>query len=79
MRADVKETSPVTACHLETSLVGAGQAEKPIRAGQVELVPSEVPETMEMNDSGIDLEGQYLYRALQCFMQGMQQKSYQCP
>lgn len=71
MRADLKETSPVTACHMKkTSLV---------RAGQVELVPSEVPETMEMNDSGIDLEGQYLYRALQCFMQGMQQKSYQCP
>ena len=79
MRAGQTETSPVTAVQAETLLVRAGQAEKPIRAGQVELVPSEVPETMEMNDSGIDLEGQYLYRAIQCFMQGMQQKSYQCP
>ena len=55
---------------METSSVRAGQAEKPIRAGWVKLVPSDVPETMEINDSGIDLEGQYLYRALQCFMKG---------
>lgn len=48
----------------------ADQAEKPIRVGWVELVPSDVPETMEINDSGIDLKGQYLYRALQCFMKG---------
>ena len=55
---------------METSSVRADQAEKPIRVGWVELVPSDVPETMEINDSGIDLKGQYLYRALQCFMKG---------
>ena len=70
LRAGQMETSPVTACHMETSSVRAGQAEKPIRAGWVKLVPSDVPETMGINDSGIDLEGQYLYRALQCFMKG---------
>ena len=70
LRAGQMETSPVTACHMETSSVRAGQAEKPIRAGWVKLVPSYVPEKMGINDSGIDLEGQYLYRTLQCFMKG---------
>ena len=70
LRAGQMETSPVTACHMETSSVRAGQAEKPIRAGWVKLVPSYVPEKMGINDSGIDLEGRYLYRTLQCFMKG---------
>ena len=70
LRAGQMETSPVTACHMETSSVRAGQAEKPIRAGWVKLVPPDVPEKMGINDSGIDLEGQYLYRTLQCFMKG---------
>ena len=70
LRAGKMETSPVTACHMETSSVRAGQAEKPIRAGWVKLVPSYVPEKMGINDSGIDLEGRYLYRTLQCFMKG---------
>ena len=70
LRAGQMETSPVTACHMETSSVRAGQAEKPIRAGWVKLVPPYVPEKMGINDSGIDLEGRYLYRTLQCFMKG---------
>lgn len=70
LRAGQMETSPVTACHMETSSVRAGQAEKPIRAGWVKLVPPDVPEKMGINDSGIDLEGRYLYRTLQCFMKG---------
>ena len=61
LRAGQMETSPVTACHMETPSVRAGQAEKPIRAGWVKLVPSYVPEKMGINDSGIDLEGRYLY------------------
>ena len=70
VRAGWMETSTMRAGQMETSPVRAGQAEKPIRAGWVKLVPSDVPETMGINDSGIDLEGQYLYRALQCFMKG---------
>ena len=70
LRAGQMETSPVIACHMETSSVRAGQAEKPIRAGWVKLIPFYVPEKMGINDSGIDLEGRYLYITLQCFMKG---------